>query len=322
MDQADELRKKAGTDNPSAFDIARVSGVTGSAAPEAKEFVSNLEKEATLKNQQDLKDESIAAQKDAAEKNRQAAAARQQDHDDLMKALATQKSKGQTFSSDDITDGTPAMDIVDALGTGRMTFDMMTKTYPGFSKNAAKREAILEKTMEKYPDFSPTQQALEYKWGSNAKAITTIAAANNALSNIDKVVEMSDMWKRSGSPAFNNLLKETQFQLGDKNVTNIKELQTAVGDEVAGVLGYGSSSDLKTRLGLDLMNPNVSAENFQSNMKILKHLLENRAKTMAAPMGNYGNRPGIEPVQTKFGSSGTATNPDVESAKKKYGISY
>jgi hypothetical protein len=67
MDQADELRKKAGTDNPSAFDIARVSGVTGSAAPEAKEFVSNLEKEATLKNQQDLKDETVAAQKDAAD---------------------------------------------------------------------------------------------------------------------------------------------------------------------------------------------------------------------------------------------------------------
>jgi hypothetical protein len=67
MDQADELRKKAGTDNPSSFDIARVSGVAGSAAPEAKEFVSNLEKEATLKNQQDLKDEAIAAQKQMQE---------------------------------------------------------------------------------------------------------------------------------------------------------------------------------------------------------------------------------------------------------------
>jgi hypothetical protein len=121
----------------------------------------------------------------------------------------------------------------------------------------------------------------------------------------------------------NNLLKEAQFQIGDKNVSNIKELQTAVGDEVAGVLGYGTSSDLKTKLGLELMDPNVSAENFQSNMKILKHLLTNRAKTMSAPMGNYANRPGITPTETQGATTGTYKTPAyVQSAKDKYHLNY
>ena len=211
-----------------------------------------------------------------------------------QKDVADLKNKGGDAS--DIQPGSGEDKIADQLASGKITFDQMIKIYPGFSKNATKREAILELATQKNPNFNPAQQMQEYKWSNNPGAIKTIAAANNAMSNIDKVVEVSDLWKRSGSPAMNNLLKETQFQLGDRNVSNIKELQTAVGDEVAGVLGYGTSSDLKTKLGIDLMDPNVSAENFQSNMKILKHLLQNRAKTMAAPMGQYGDRPGITPV--------------------------
>lgn len=177
------------------------------------------------------------------------------------------------------------------------TFEGM---YTKFGQKGQQRiPAVYAYARKLNPDLNIAQRGLEYKWGSNAGATKTIAAANNALSNIDKIVKVSDEWSRTGSPGLNAMIKFGQRQLGYKNATNIQELQTAIGDEVAGVLGYGTSSDLKTKLGIDLTNPNVSAENFRSNMVILKDLLATRAKTMARPMGMYGDRPGITPPTTK-----------------------
>lgn len=219
-----------------------------------------------------------------------------QNHAETM-AMQRERMNPPAF---EIKDGDPSDIIAQKLASGEITFDQMTKIYPGFSKNASKREAIVERANQLSGNtFNPAQNTLEYKWGGNAGATRTVAAANNAITNVDKLIDLSDQWKRSGSPAFNNLLKEGQFQIGDKTVSNIKEMQVAVGDEVAGVLGYGGASDFKTKLGLELTDPNVSPDVFKSNMKILKHMLETRRETMAAPMGKYADRPGIQSVEKK-----------------------
>jgi hypothetical protein len=237
---------------------------------------------------------------------------------DTAAMIAALKGKSN-FKVDDINPGDPVDKIVDKIGSGEITFDQLTKIYPGFSKNAVKREAIMEKVMEKYPDYSPAQNALEFKWGNNPGAIKTVAAANNALANVDKLIDISDHWNRTGSPIFNKFLKEAQFQIGDRTVTNIKEMQTAVGDEVAGVLGFGQASDLKTKLGLDLTDPNVSAENFKSNMVLLKHMLETRRKTMAAPMGKYSERQGIKSETAQEGAtSQPQSGPAIGTVKGGY----
>ena len=220
-----------------------------------------------------------------------------------QKDIAGMKGKGATFSSDDIVDGSPSMDIVNALGTGRMTFDMMTKTYPGFSKNAAKREAVLEKTMEKYPDWSPTGNALNYKNAGNAKMVQTIMAANNALTNTQMMLELSDHWKRTDFPTVNKFLENAGYQLGDKNVSNIHQAVTAWGDEIAGVLGYGGASDLKTKLGIDLANMETGPEVFKNGVSLVNHMLQNKAKTAAAPMGSYGDNY----TNQELGTRGEAT---------------
>jgi hypothetical protein len=256
-----------------------------------------------------------------ADQNRQKLTADEQarqEHADLMRALADKKTGASGgFSPADITDDSPAMDIVDALGTGKLIYDQMIKIYPGFSKNAAKREAIVEKTMEKYPGWSPTESTLQYKAGSNAKAIQTITAGNNALSNMDDYINLSDQWKRTGSPAFNKLLAAGQIQVGDKVVSNLHQYNMAVGDEIAGVLGYGTASDLKTHLGLDMTDPNASPEVTKSNLLIARHMLMNRIKTQQAPMGQYGERAGLKPTVPDYGTVGGGAEQKFDAAQNQ-----
>jgi hypothetical protein len=105
--------------------------------------------------------------------------------------------------------------------------------------------------------------------------------------------------------------------VGDKTVSNIHEMQIAVGDEVAGVLGYGGASDMKTKLGLDLVDPNTSPEVFKSNMTILKHMLENRKNSMLKPMGVYGER-----KQTQTDNSATGAGSGATGKTTDYGSKY
>ena len=193
------------------------------------------------------------------------------------------------------------------LVNGSMHISDLVQMFPSRGASAGRREAIVNRALQLDPTYNPAESALAYKWANNPGAIKTVAAANNAIANVDAFTKLSDEWDRSGSPGFNALLAKGLYQVGDKTVTNIQEMQIALGDEAAMVLGAGGASDLKTKLGIDLVNPNVSAENFRSNMNILKHMLETRRNTMADPMGTYANRPGINqagsvvPVKAKIG---------------------
>jgi hypothetical protein len=203
------------------------------------------------------------------------------------------------------------------LADGSIDPHTFISSYSKFGQQGQQRiPAVIEEAKKINPKLDLAERGLEYKWGSNAGATKTIAAANNATSNIDKLVAASDGWSRTGSPGLNKMLKLAETQMGYQNVTNLAELQTAIGDEVAGVLGYGTSSDLKTRLGLELADPNVSPENFKKNMQTLKDLLITRAKTMAAPMGQYGKRPGIAPPPTKSDGSSAKNHPQASQAEQ------
>jgi len=303
--------------------MARDYGITANPAEPAKAFVGNLKDESDLQAKFDLQKSEAENKKEFQQNQIEAANQRAKEAIDAENKRNTESIQGRKdiaamihssndFQEQDIKPGSLEDIIAQKLATGNLPFSEFVKTYPGFSKNAIKRAAILGRAYEINPDLNIAEQQLSYKWGGNPAATKTIAAANNALANIDKMVDLSDQWKRTGSPLFNKLLKEGQFQIGNQTVSNIKEMQIAVGDEVAGVLGYGTSSDLKTKLGLDLMDPNISPENFQSNMKILKHLLDTRRQTMAEPMGSYAERPGIRSVNKEEApssdSSGTTSS--------------
>jgi hypothetical protein len=51
-----------------------------------------------------------------------------------------------------------------------------------------------------------------------------------------------------------------------------------------------------------MTNYEASPEVAKSNLLIVRHMLMNRAKTQAAPMGQYGQRPGLAPTVPDYGS--------------------
>lgn len=66
-------------------------------------------------------------------------------------------------------------------------------------------------------------------------------------------------------------------------------MQILLGDEVGNALGIGTASDLKTRLGLDLVNPNLSPANFKATMDQLRTVLDARRSELGRQMGIYGD---------------------------------
>ncbi len=100
--------------------------------------------------------------------------------------------------------------------------------------------------------------------------------------------------------AFNRLLQGAKLQVSNKTVANFQQLKTLLGDEVGLALGVGTGSDLKTKLGLDLVNTNLSDGSFQSNMDQLDSILGARKGLLLKQMGTYasvagGNAPAAAP---------------------------
>lgn len=104
------------------------------------------------------------------------------------------------------------------------------------------------------------------------------AAINSVLPNIDKITQLSDQVGRVGIKGVDSLLQKGQVQIGDKTVSNFREAQKLIADEIGLALGQGTVSDMKLQLGFDVTDPSVSQEVFASNMKVVKDFIENRKK--------------------------------------------
>ena len=66
-------------------------------------------------------------------------------------------------------------------------------------------------------------------------------------------------------------------------------------------LGVGTGSDLKTRLGLDLVNPNLGPKDFLDTMQQLRTVLGARKDNLLQTMGPYGRGDNAVPVAQPVG---------------------
>ena len=105
-------------------------------------------------------------------------------------------------------------------------------------------------------------------------------AINAILPNIDKVVELSNQVNRVGVAGVDDLLQKAKVQIGNQSVTNFKEAQKLIADELGVALGGGTMSDMKLQLGFDVTDPSVKPEVFASNMALVKTFLENRVDAL------------------------------------------
>lgn len=176
------------------------------------------------------------------------------------------------------------------LAYGKLTFNDFTKLYPsrGSGPQAALRAAVYDKARELNPAFDVSQFEAGFKMFQNPAIRQRLVAIDSLGPVIDQISELAKQADLTDIPAMNRLLASAKFNIGDTTITNYRQLQTLLGDEVGNALGVGSGSDMKTKMGLDLVNPNLSPANFVSTMQQLKSVLGARKLALLGTMGPYG----------------------------------
>lgn len=201
-----------------------------------------------------------------------------------------------------------------ALATGGMTLDQLQKIYP--SRGAAGQSTkarIVQRAREINPNLNLAQMGIQYDFAKSGNYQTIVTSIGAVMPNIDKIISLSDAWQRSDIPSINKTLRAIGWETGDETVTNIKEAQSLIGDEIGKALsGTGATSDFKIQFGFDALSPEVSQKNFVKNMALLKEFLQNKLDAANAFAGSYSvNAPK---------SSGSVSTP--EDAKSKYNLNY
>jgi hypothetical protein len=199
---------------------------------------------------------------------------------------ASQSGGTSTQSTPTITPGSPEYKTAQDLASGKLTFPQF-RTLVAYGRDTGKKMAIYQMAAELNPEFNPAQFELGYKMASNPGFRNRLVAINALGPVIDQIDELSQKVGNGDSPAFNKILQGAKFQMGSRPVTSFRQLQTLLGDEVGNALGVGTGSDLKTKLGLDLVNPNLGPKQFADTMLQLRSVLDARKAEILKQMGMY-----------------------------------
>jgi hypothetical protein len=199
--------------------------------------------------------------------------------------------------------------IAQDLAYGKLSFADFTRLYPSRSGASAQlRASLYDKARELNPGFDPTQFEIGRKFAMNPQMRQRLIAIDGLMPVIDKIEAVAAQVGNGDVTKFNELLNAAKLQVSNKPVANMHQLQILLGDEVGMALGLGSGSDLKTKLGLDLVNPNLSASTFADTMSTLRDVLGSRRQNLVGSMGIYApGAPGAQPPAG--GGAVTVTSP-------------
>ena len=115
-----------------------------------------------------------------------------------------------------------------------------------------------------------------------------MSSADNALSNIDTIISLSNDATRSGVTAVNKIVLPAKYQVGDKSVAKFDQAQQLLADEISGVLGYGSGTDMKLKLGIDVIDGNLDPDTFVSNMEQHREFLQKKKFSLRSIKRKFG----------------------------------
>ncbi len=213
--------------------------------------------------------------------------------------------KNQVAQSNPNAELTPAMEkVANDLAYGKLAFSQF-RTLTGYSRNMGQKLAIYQKAAELNPNFEPAQFEAGYKLYANPQIRQRLVAIDALGPVIDKIEGLAQKADLTNLPAVNKALSAAKFQLGNTTITNYRQLQTLLGDEVGNALGVGTGSDLKTKLGLDLVNPNLGPKQFMETMGQLRDVLNARKAAILPMFGPYGQQQSGAPPQPSNGSGGS-----------------
>ncbi len=162
-----------------------------------------------------------------------------------------------------IDPGTPDYKVAQDLALGRMTPSFF-RTLQAYNRDAGKKAALYAKAAEINPNFNEADFERGFKFISNPQTGRQLAALDNAISGIPSLVEASNAAKRSGVTAWNKYANPVKVAMGSQTFSNLNAAHLAWADEVSGALGFGSATDMKLKLGLDLTPTALGPQNFES----------------------------------------------------------
>lgn len=168
-----------------------------------------------------------------------------------------------------------AGDIEDVLA-GRNTLQNLRLSMGRTNDAAAYIKSIRDGIHQIDPKFDFIASDAGGKFISSTYYQKAAAAINSVLPNIDKVVDLSNQVSRVGIKGVDNQLQKAAVQIGDQKVSNFREAQKLISDEIGIALGAGTVSDMKLQLGFDVTDPSVTPEVFASNMGIVKDFIQQR----------------------------------------------
>jgi hypothetical protein len=207
-----------------------------------------------------------------------------------------------------IPQGSPDYRAAQDLAYGKLTFQQFRAIYPSRANDGGKKAAIYDLARDLNPEFDPAQYEMGFKYASNPKTRNALVSIDQVVPNINRMVDLSNQISRTDLPSVNALLNSAKFQLGSRKVSNFRQMQKLIGDELGIALGAGGMSDMKLQLGLDIVDPNLGPEQFFNSMQNVKDFLQQRKLAILHGEGPYG--------KTEADTITAAGDPKATAAKK------
>lgn len=198
--------------------------------------------------------------------------------------------------------------IANDLAFGRLTFPQFRSLY-SYSRDINAKTGIYTTAQDLNPNFNPAQFEMGLKFAENPKVQSQIASVRNTEASVPDLLKFSDAASRSNVPLLNSFIVRGGIAMGGKAYSNFAAARKAFADELSGALGFGSASDMKLEMGLDLTDPTLSPAAFRSAITdVVLPFLARKKSTLLGPMGVYGPMsPGEQ-------------NPALDTAKQKLGV--
>lgn len=196
----------------------------------------------------------------------------------------------------DIKEGTKEFGLSRDLAYGILSYGDFARMYAFQRSGREQMRKIYDKARELNPDFSPALFEQGARFAGSPQTKRSMAAITNVESGIPSMIDASNAAARTGVKSINeHFVIPGGVQFGDKAYSDLQAAHKAFADELSLALGVGTASDLKTKLGLDIADPSLPPDKFESVLKtqVLPFLLRRRA-SMKSEMGPYGAKSASE----------------------------
>lgn len=184
--------------------------------------------------------------------------------------------------------GTKEYKVAQDLAYGKLRFADFRTLY-AYSRDINAKTNIYALASQLNSNFDPSAFELGYTFAANPRVRQQIASADNVISMMPHVIDVSNAAARSGITALNKIIVPGGILFGGKKYTNLATAVTAFADELSGALGFGSATDMSRQMGYDMTDISQSPENFASNMQdIVLPFIQSKKAAIIGQMGVYG----------------------------------